>query len=49
MYASTHLTWLPITGVDPNTPMKDVFKKHGLDDNTASFTGHAIAVYRNDE
>ncbi|XP_065911583.1 rab GDP dissociation inhibitor beta-like [Dysidea avara] len=36
-------------GVDPKTPMRDVFKKHGLDDNTASFTGHAIAVYRNDE
>lgn len=29
--------------------MKDVFKKYSLDENIASFTGHAIACYRNDE
>lgn len=28
--------------------MKDVFKKYSLDENIASFTGHAIACYRND-
>jgi len=30
-------------------PMKEVMKKYSLSDSTASFTGHAIAVYRNDE
>ena len=36
-------------GVDPKMPMSDVFKKFGLDANTADFTGHAIALYRDDE
>ena len=39
----------PLTGVPPETLMKDVFKKYSLDENIASFTGHAIACYRNDE
>merc|ERR1719385_441721 len=35
---------------DPNTtPMADVFKEFGLDDNTCDFVGHALALYRNDE
>lgn len=39
-------TW---DGVDPNkTPMQDVYKKFELDDNTADFTGHALALYRDD-
>ena len=38
-----------MTGVTPETLMKDVFKKYNLDENIASFTGHAIACYRNDE
>ena len=29
--------------------MADVFKEFGLDDNTADFVGHALALYRNDE
>lgn len=36
-------------GVSPDTLMKDVFKKYSLDDNIASFTGHAIACWRNDD
>jgi len=39
-------TW---DGMDPNkTPMVDVLKKFELDDNTADFTGHALALYRDD-
>jgi len=38
-----------VIGISPETLMKDVFKKYNLDDNIASFTGHAIACYRNDE
>lgn len=37
-----------MTGIPPNTLMKEVFKKYSLDENIASFTGHAIACYRND-
>jgi len=40
-------TW---QNVNPyQTPMSEVFKKFGLDDNTAAFTGHCLAFYRNDE
>lgn len=31
------------------TPMRDVFKKYKLEDNTIDFLGHAVALYRNDE
>ena len=37
-----------MAGITPETLMKDVFKKYSLDENIASFTGHAIACYRND-
>ena len=40
---------ITVIGISPETLMKDVFKKYNLDDNIASFTGHAIACYRNDE
>ena len=40
-------TW---DGVDPNkSTMQELFKKFGLDRNTADFTGHAIALYLDDE
>ncbi len=40
-------TW---KGHDPlKTPMSDIFKEFGLDSNTADFTGHALALYRDDE
>ncbi len=36
-------------GTDPNkTTMNEVYAKFGLDANTADFTGHALALYRND-
>ncbi|RDD43823.1 Rab GDP dissociation inhibitor beta [Trichoplax sp. H2] len=36
-------------GVDPEkTTMTEVYKKFGLDSNTAAFTGHAIALYLDD-
>ncbi|KAI6176020.1 Rab GDP dissociation inhibitor [Aphelenchoides bicaudatus] len=39
-------TW---EGMDPrSTPMQQVYEKFGLDENTADFTGHALALYRND-
>lgn len=39
-------TW---QGTDPNkTTMSEVYKKFGLDSNTADFTGHAIALYLED-
>jgi Rab GDP dissociation inhibitor len=39
-------TW---QGVDPvHTTMQEVYKKFDLDDNTADFTGHALALYRDD-
>lgn len=37
-------------GVDGNvTTMNEVYAKFGLDENTADFTGHALALYRDDE
>ncbi|GMR50803.1 hypothetical protein PMAYCL1PPCAC_20998, partial [Pristionchus mayeri] len=40
-------TW---QGLDPhNSTMQQVYEKFGLDENTADFTGHALALYRNDE
>ncbi|XP_074609182.1 rab GDP dissociation inhibitor beta-like [Acropora palmata] len=40
-------TW---KGVDPNTTtMLAVFEKYGLDANTQSFTGHALALHTNDD
>lgn len=40
-------TW---KGIDPHkSTMADVFKKFSLDGNTASFTGHALALYLNDD
>lgn len=40
-------TW---EGLDPKTStMQQVYEKFGLDENTADFTGHALALYRNDE
>lgn len=39
-------TW---EGLDPRTaPMQQVYEKFGLDENTADFTGHALALYRDD-
>lgn len=39
-------TW---EGLDPNTTnMQQVYEKFGLDDNTADFTGHALALWRDD-
>ena len=36
--------------MDPNKmTMEEVYKKYGLDENTADFVGHALALYRNDE
>ncbi|EFO92618.1 hypothetical protein GCK72_012872 [Caenorhabditis remanei] len=40
-------TW---QGLDPhNQTMQQVYEKFGLDENTADFTGHALALYRDDE
>lgn len=40
-------TW---QGIDPNkTTMAEVYQKFGLDQNTADFTGHALALYRDDK
>lgn len=40
-------TW---QGIDPEkTTMQEVYTKFGLDANTASFTGHALALYLNDD
>jgi len=37
-------------GINPDkTPMSEVFKKFGLDDNTAEFVGHALALQRDDD
>ena len=30
-------------------PMRDVFKKFKLEDNTIDFLGHAVGLYRNDD
>lgn len=36
--------------VDPNnTTMAQVYEKFGLDKNTADFTGHALALHRDDD
>ena len=36
--------------VDPKrTTMKEVYDKYGLDQNTADFTGHALALHTSDE
>lgn len=39
-------TW---QGVDPKTTMREVYVKFGLDKNTQDFTGHAIALFLNDD
>ncbi|CAJ0582796.1 unnamed protein product, partial [Mesorhabditis spiculigera] len=40
-------TW---QGLDPNVnTMQQVYEKFGLDENTADFTGHALALYRDDQ
>lgn len=40
-------TW---DGVDPEaTSMDEVYKKFSLDDDTADFTGHALALYVDDK
>ena len=33
----------------PGCIMKDVYASFSLDENTQSFTGHALALYRDDE
>lgn len=30
-------------------PMKDVFKKYSLEENTIDFLGHAVALYSDDD
>uniref|UniRef100_A0A914X744 Rab GDP dissociation inhibitor n=1 Tax=Plectus sambesii TaxID=2011161 RepID=A0A914X744_9BILA len=40
-------TW---DGMDPTkTTMQQVYEKFGLDENTADFTGHSLALFRNDQ
>lgn len=39
-------TWKKLDLV--NCPMKDVFKKYNLAENTIDFLGHAVALYTND-
>jgi Rab GDP dissociation inhibitor len=39
-------TW---EGLDPSKKMQEVYSYFGLDENTADFTGHALALYRDDE
>jgi len=35
---------------DPaKTTVEEIYKKHGLDENTCDFVGHALALYRNDD
>ncbi len=37
-------------GLDPKVAnMRDVYECYGLDANTADFTGHSLALFRNDE
>jgi Rab GDP dissociation inhibitor len=36
-------------GLDKNCSMAQVYEKHGVDQNTQDFTGHALALYRNDD
>ncbi|XP_039271247.1 rab GDP dissociation inhibitor alpha-like [Styela clava] len=35
-------------GINLNATISEVFKSYGLDDNTQTFIGHAMALYRND-
>jgi Rab GDP dissociation inhibitor len=35
--------------IPPNTRMIDAFKKFGLNQDTIDFTGHALALYSDDE
>eukprot|EP00730_Choanoeca_flexa_P000403 TRINITY_DN10185_c0_g3_i1.p1 TRINITY_DN10185_c0_g3~~TRINITY_DN10185_c0_g3_i1.p1 ORF type:complete len:444 (+),score=115.63 TRINITY_DN10185_c0_g3_i1:50-1381(+) len=39
-------TW---QGIKPTDPMKAVYAKFGCDGNTQDFTGHALALYTNDD
>lgn len=39
-------TW---QGINPGTPMCEVYKHFGLDNNTQDFTGHSLALHRTDE
>ena len=40
----------PPKGLDPKTAtMKEIYEAYGLDANTADFTGHSLALFRNDE
>lgn len=40
-------TW---DGMDPSkTNMQQVYEKFGLDENTADFTGHSLALFRDDQ
>lgn len=40
------MTW---DGIDlKSAPMKDVFKKHNLEDSTIDFMGHAVALHHSD-
>merc|ERR1712110_218731 len=39
-------TW---QGLQPGTPMTEVYKHFGLDPNTQDFTGHAMALFLNDD
>ncbi|KAI8771577.1 rab GDP dissociation inhibitor beta [Biomphalaria glabrata] len=39
-------TW---KGVEPTVPAKQLYEKFGLDANTQDFTGHALALFRNDK
>lgn len=44
--ANNSTTW---EGLDPrNTSMQQVYEKFGLDENTADFTGHALALHRDE-
>ncbi|XP_076028937.1 GDP dissociation inhibitor [Oratosquilla oratoria] len=43
-------TWKAVPGFDPvNTTMNTVFTHFNLDKNTIDFTGHALALYRDDD
>jgi len=45
--AENPATW---KDVDPHkTTCDEIYKKHGLDENTQDFVGHALALYRNDD
>ena len=45
----TSPTCLAHAGVNPATPMTQVFQKFSLDENLRDFTGHAMALYRDEE